>query len=192
MRQIVFASTNRGKYEEFKKSFAGLPIEFLFAGDFDSQKKIDVKETGSSYEENAILKAKAYAKSLGLTALADDSGLEVTALGRRPGIYSARMGNTDEERLNWLLTSLASQKDRTAQFVCAIALVEPNGATQTVRGTCQGKIITAPCGKSGFGYDPVFVPNGYDKTFAELGIDIKDKISHRANAIRKIKEILKN
>ncbi|MDO4219192.1 MAG: RdgB/HAM1 family non-canonical purine NTP pyrophosphatase [Synergistaceae bacterium] len=191
MRQIVFASTNRGKYKEFKKSFAGLPVEFLFAGDFENQKKIEVEETGSSYEENAILKAKAYAESLGLTALADDSGLEVAALDGKPGIYSARMGNTDQERLSWLLTSLDGQENRAAQFMCAIALVEPNGVTQTVRGTCQGKIIAAPQGESGFGYDPVFVPNGYDKTFAELGIDVKDKISHRANAIKKIKEILK-
>lgn len=191
MRQIVFASTNRGKYKEFKKSFANLPIEFLFAGDFENNKKIDVEETGSSYEENAILKAKAYANSLGVTALADDSGLEVTVLDGKPGIYSARMGNSDEERLNWLLTSLAGKENRVAQFVCAIALVEPQGKTQTVRGTCQGKIIEKICGTNGFGYDPVFVPNGYDRTFAELGIEVKEKISHRANAIKKIKELLK-
>ena len=192
MTQMIFASTNRGKFEEFKRGLEGMAIELIFAGDLEESKRIEVEETGTTYEENASLKAKAYAKALGMPAIADDSGLEVACLGGKPGVYSARMGSDDMERLHWLLSSMEGEEDRRAQFVCAISVSVPKfSMTLTVTGRCSGKIIDVPRGKNGFGYDPVFVPDGYDKTFAELGSEVKEQISHRANALKLVKDAFK-
>ena len=188
--KIVLASGNRNKYREMKDAFSPIGIELIFGGDVDAQTDID--ETGSSYEENALLKATAWSKMLGLPAMADDSGLEVCALGGAPGIHSARaVPGTDSDRTNWLLSKMEGIKDRRARFVSCIAVVFPDREAPIVyEGSCSGHIALMPSGISGFGYDPVFVPDGYDKTFSELGDPIKTKISHRALAIKGIAEML--
>ena len=188
--QMILASTNRGKFREMSAQLAPLGIELLFGGDF--AKPLEVEESGTSYKENALLKARAWAESTGLPALADDSGLEVDALGGAPGIHSARIiKGSDKERTEWLLASMKDKKDRAARFVCAIAAVFPDGRDAlTVERYCPGRITESAAGTSGFGYDPVFVPDGYTETFAELGEEEKNKISHRALAIKSIAEML--
>lgn len=189
--RIVFASGNRGKYLEMKAQLEPSGVELLFGGDLDGPHEIE--ETGGSYAENALIKARAWAEATGLPALADDSGLEVAALGGLPGVRSARIvGGCDADRTRWLLGELAGQNDRRASFVCAIAAVlSPDREPLSVTRRCPGTITDEPRGTSGFGYDPVFVPDGFDKTFAELGDEIKNKISHRALAAQSIAEILK-
>lgn len=189
--KIVFASGNRGKFKEMQAKLAPSGVELLFGGDLDGPHEIE--ENGKSYAENALIKARAWAEATGLPALADDSGLEAAALGGLPGLRSARIvEGSDEDRTRRLLGELANKNDRRARFACAIAVVfardkEPITVTQY----CKGTITDAPRGTSGFGYDPVFVPDGFDKTFAELGDEIKNKISHRALAAQSIAEILK-
>ena len=188
--QMILASTNRGKYREMKAQLEPLGIELLFGGDFE--KPLDVDETGESYAENALLKARAWAEATGLPALADDSGLEAEALGGRPGIQSARaVEGSDSDRMYWLLGEMKDKSDRRGRFACAIAVVFPDKKEPlTVTKYCPGQITREPAGESGFGYDPIFVPDGFDKTFAELGGEIKNKISHRAMAVKGIAEML--
>jgi XTP/dITP diphosphohydrolase len=155
-----------------------------------------IKETGSSYEENAIIKARAWANFAGIPAIADDSGLEVRALGWGPGIFSARAApGNDSDRIKWLLDSIAASRDRLARFVACVAVAFPVCGRNcrnigrnyfSAQGVCHGNIAGAPSGDAGFGYDPVFVPCGYNATFAELGADVKSKISHRAISLRGI------
>lgn len=188
--RIVLASGNKNKYHEMKDAFSPIEIELLYGGDFDTQ--TDVDETGSSYEENALLKACAWSKMLNMPAMADDSGLEVFALGGAPGIRSARaVPGTDEDRTNWLLSKMEKTEDRGARFVSCIAVVFPDRDEPVVyEGSCSGTIALKPSGESGFGYDPIFIPDGYDGTFAELGDRVKTKISHRALAIKGIAKML--
>ncbi len=188
--RIVLASGNKNKYREMKDAFAPIGIELLYSRGFDTQ--TDVDETGSSYEENALLKAKAWSKALGLPAMADDSGLEVLALGGAPGVHSARaVPGTDQDRTNWLLSKMEDIKERRARFISCIAVVFPGIEEPLVyEGRCSGVIALKPSGMSGFGYDPIFIPDGYDKTFSELGDMVKTKISHRALAIKGIAEML--
>ena len=188
--QMILASTNRGKYREMKAQLEPLGIELLFGGDFE--KPLDVDETGESYAENALLKARAWAEATGLPALADDSGLEAEAPGGRPGIHSARaVEGSDSDRMYWLLGEMKDKSDRRGRFACAIAVVFPDKKEPlTVTKYCPGQITREPAGESGFGYDPIFVPDGFDKTFAELGGEIKNKISHRAMAVKGIAEML--
>lgn len=188
--QMILASTNRGKYREMKAQLEPLGIELLFGGDFE--KPLDVDETGESYAENALLKARAWAVAAGLPALADDSGLEAAALGGAPGIHSARAAaGSDRDRMYWLLGEMKDKQDRRARFACAIAVVFPRkDESLVVTKYCSGRLTREPAGESGFGYDPIFVPDGFDKTFAELGDEIKNKISHRAMAVKGIAEML--
>jgi XTP/dITP diphosphohydrolase len=157
---------------------------------------IDVPaETGDTYADNAIIKARFYARATGVCALADDSGLEVEALGGAPGVYSARYAGTgasDADRRRLLLSELADVMDeRNAQFVCVVAIALPDGTVlTTAEGKCNGKIIFEPRGNGGFGYDPLFVPDGFDQTFAELPDTIKNQLSHRARALLKTREFL--
>ena len=188
--QMILASANRGKYREMKAQLEPLGIELLFGGDFE--KPLDVYETGESYAENALLKARAWAAAAGLPALADDSGLEAAALGGAPGIRSARaVEGSDRDRMYWLLGEMKDKQDRRARFACAIAVVFPQkDEPLVVTKYCHGRLTREPAGESGFGYDPIFVPDGFDKTFAELGDEIKNKISHRAMAVKGIAEML--
>ena len=188
--QMILASTNRGKYREMKAQLEPLGIELLFGGDFE--RPLEVDETGESYAENALLKARAWAEATGLPALADDSGLEAEAIGGIPGIHSARIiEGSDRDRMYWLLGEMKDKEDRRGRFACAIAVVFPDKKEPlTVTKYCPGHITHEPAGESGFGYDPIFVPDGFDRTFAELGDEIKNKISHRAMAVKGIAEKL--
>lgn len=188
--KIVLASGNKNKYREMKDALAHLNIELIFGGDFDSH--IDVEETGESYEENAFLKAKVWSKALDLPVIADDSGLEVFALGGAPGIHSARaVPGTDQDRIDWMLLKMENIKNRKASFISCMVVVFPTGEGPLVyEGSCSGTIALKQSGYSGFGYDPIFIPDGYDKTFSELGDKVKRKISHRAIAIKGIAEKL--
>lgn len=188
--QIVLASGNRNKYREMKDAFEPIGAELLFGGDLEAD--FDVDETGAIYRENALLKASAWSKKIGIAAIADDSGIEVYALGGAPGVRSARaVPGTDEDRTNWLLSEMEGIKDRSARFVSCIAVVFPDSQVPLVcEGVCRGTLAHAPSGTGGFGYDPIFIPEGYEKTFSELGDEIKTKISHRAIAIKGIAEML--
>jgi len=188
--KIVLASSNRNKYREMKEAFGPIGVELIYGGDTDVS--IEVDETGDSYEENALLKARAWSEALGMAALADDSGLEVHALGGAPGVHSARaVPGSDADRTMWLLSQMEGAEDRRARFVSCIAVVFPDKEPPLVyRGICSGTIASNPRGSGGFGYDPIFIPDGYDATFSELGDQIKTKISHRAMAIKGIAEML--
>lgn len=195
MPRLVLATRNPGKVEEMREILraSGLGVvEVLSCADFPGLG--DVEEDGETFEENATKKALAVARATGEVALADDSGLEVDALGGAPGVRSARFAGealprgASRDRANYekLLSLLAGVPgpERTARFRCAVAVASPAGRVQTAEGRCEGCIIFAPRGSGGFGYDPVFVPDGYDETFAELGSGVKNAISHRARALR--------
>lgn len=154
-------------------------------------------EDGQTFEDNAEKKAVYYARQTGLCCVADDSGLEVDALNGEPGVYSARYagaGCTDDDNNRKLLHHLGdlSENRRTARFVCCAAFAEPDGLKRVVRGTVEGRIALAPVGSNGFGYDPLFVPNGYTETFAQLDPKTKNAISHRGEAFRKMKDYLES
>ena len=172
-----------------KDALATCGIELIFGPELVDG--LEVEETGSTYSENSLLKATAWSKATGMACLADDSGLEVSALGGLPGVNSARIvKGSDQDRTNWLLAELKDKKDRSARFVACLTVVFTGRAEPlTVTGYCEGKIAQSPSGQGGFGYDPVFIPKGYDKSFAELGSDIKDKISHRAKALSTLRQL---
>ncbi len=180
---IVLASGNRHKFEEIERALRSFPVRLLFGGDIFC---MDVPETGTTYAENALQKAQAWADATGLPALADDSGLEVEALEGNPGIHSARVAENDKARIGWLLDRLEGVVNRRARFVAVLALAFP-GSDRSMEfpGICPGRIALSPSGEAGFGYDPVFIPEGYDRTFAEMGRVVKEGISHRALAIQK-------
>lgn len=169
---------------------SGLPVRLLALRDIGDV--IEVEETGATFEENAILKARGYAMQSGMWALADDSGLEIEALGNRPGVLSARYGGEDtgfDKKMEMLLAELAATGDqnRRARFVSAIAISDERGEMKCIAiGTVEGHIAQSPRGSNGFGYDPIFVPNGFEQTFGELSDDIKGQISHRSRASAKI------
>jgi XTP/dITP diphosphohydrolase len=169
-------------------------VELVSLGDFPDLKEID--ETESTFRGNAELKASGYARQAGIWTLADDSGLEVDALGGAPGVYSARFagaGSSYETKIAELLSQIGKAKnlDRRARFVCAMAIAGPDGNVSfTTEGRCEGAIAESPRGTRGFGYDPVFVPDGFDHTFGELPGDIKQQISHRGRAAREINRYL--
>src|SRR5712691_9625533 len=171
MRVLLLATTNRHKLEEYRAMFSDLPIKLLSLEDI--QLDFDVEETGSSFAENAVLKARAYAQASGMLTLADDSGLEIDALDGAPGVLSARFagkGTSYEERFRLILAQLKGipAEQRTARFRCTIALAEPTGYTRVVEGTIEGMIADSPRGKHGFGYDPIFFVPELGKTMAEL------------------------
>jgi XTP/dITP diphosphohydrolase len=192
--RLLIGTHNLGKAAEISILLAGLKIEFLTLRDVHETHP--VLECGQTYEENAILKAEGYARQTGLLTVADDSGLEVEALKGAPGVLSARYagaGRSDRERIEFLLSQLAAcgSLERTARFVSVVAVADPGkGVMQTSRGICEGTIIETPRGTNGFGYDPIFIPNGYDFTFGELSSTIKDEISHRGKALQSLRPFL--
>lgn len=181
--RLVIASNNAGKIREIKAILgACFPSIVSMA---EAGLHMDIEETGATFEENAILKARAVALACGGPALADDSGLAVDALGGAPGIYSARYsGGDDQDNNDKLLREMQGRADRRARYVCAMALAHPDGMVITAEGRCEGSIGTEPRGKRGFGYDPLFLVEGYDGlTMAELPDEEKNCISHRKRAI---------
>ncbi|RTR27095.1 RdgB/HAM1 family non-canonical purine NTP pyrophosphatase [Deinococcus radiophilus] len=186
VKRVVVATSNPGKVREIAEALSGLgwQLESLPAG-------IDMpEETGSSYEENASLKACTIATRLSLPALADDSGLEVDALDGQPGVYSARFGNldTDNERNAHLLDKLRGQGNRRARFRSVVILAYPDGDIECYEGEVAGNLLEGPRGQGGFGYDPLFVPEGEDRTLAEMSVEEKRAISHRGVALKKLLE----
>lgn len=188
--QLVIATNNKKKKSELMAILSSLDFEVLSLSDLNIT--ADPEETGNTFEENALIKAKTICGICGRITVADDSGLEVEALGNAPGIYSARFsgegingeGATDEKNIIKLLDLMKNEKNRKARFVSCIACVFPNGHSFCTRGICEGEITYAPSGKGGFGYDPVFYVKEYDRTFAQLSPEEKNKISHRGNALR--------
>ena len=185
--KVVLASRNKNKIKEIKaiyRDIVGEELDILSLDDIGYTSEIE--EDGSSFEENATIKASVPA-SLGYIGLADDSGLAVNALDGAPGIYSARYsgeGATDEKNNEKLLSELSGVSDRSAKFVCVFAIVAPDGKNITVRGECPGVIAEGESGKGGFGYDPLFIYEPLKKTFGELTADEKNKVSHRARALK--------
>jgi XTP/dITP diphosphohydrolase len=193
MPRLLLATNNKGKLREYLALLTGIPYEIVTPADVGIT--TDVEETGGSFEENARLKATALARESGLLSLADDSGLEVDALGGGPGSLSHRFageGASDADRIKLLLKRLKDvpEKERTAQFRCVIAIATPEGKTELFSGICRGIITTAPMGTHGFGYDPVFFVPELGRTMAELTLEEKNRISHRARAAEKAREML--
>lgn len=191
--RLLIATHNPGKLLEYQEILEGLPLELVTLDDVGIAG--DVQETGTSFAENARLKALAYARESDLLTLADDSGLEVDALGGEPGIYSKRYAGedaTDANRINFLLHRMKGVpvEARVARFRCAIALARPDGQVWESQGTCEGDILFEPRGTNGFGYDPVFYFPRLGKTMAELPASEKNKISHRARAAEGARRIL--
>jgi len=198
MIKLCIATNNAGKQVEFRELLAGWPGEIVFPADLGLA--LDVEERGDSFADIAVLKAVAYAEVSGLPCLADDSGLEVDALGGAPGIYTARYagpGASDADRYRKLLAELGDlpPERRTARFRCAVALAYPDGAAtgkevDVAEGTCEGVIAFAPRGEHGFGYDPVFYLPEHGRTMAELPAEVKNRISHRARAMQAARGML--
>ena len=193
MVKLLIATNNAGKQVEFRELLAGWPGELLFPQELGLA--LDVQEAGDSFAAIAALKARAYAEASGLPSLADDSGLEVDALGGAPGIYTARYAGpeaSDADRYNKLLAALGDRplEQRGARFRCAVALAVPGQETGVAEGTCEGRISFAPRGRNGFGYDPVFYVPQYGCTMAELSETIKNQISHRARALQAARGLL--
>ncbi len=185
MRDLLLATTNVHKLEEYRAIFSDIPFHLLSLRDV--QLDLDVEESGTTFAENAELKALAYAHASGMLSLADDSGLEIDALGGAPGVYSARFAGVETsyaERFRIILEQLHElpMRQRSARFRCAITIAEPLGYYQTVEGTLEGEIALAPRGGHGFGYDPIFFVPELGKTTAELTSEQKNNISHRGRA----------
>lgn len=201
--QLLIATRNEGKIEELRESFGTLPVELRFLREFKNIS--EVPEIGKTYQENATLKATSYANQIGIPALADDSGLEVDALRGGPGVWSARFGGSnlsDEERTQALLSALheVGADQRTARFVCCMVLYgsPPSSAEEVAaprvlavaRGICNGTLATEQMGTQGFGFDPIFIPDGHNVPFAALDQAIKRNISHRARAAAQMRRQL--
>lgn len=194
MKKIVLATKNKGKIREFTAALAQVGLDGVAVSDVCDVP--EPEETGTTFAENALLKAKYYMQASGLPCLADDSGLAVDALGGAPGVYSARYAGEDkgdEANNEKLLRELAKmpQEERTAHYVCALALMYPDGQSVTAEGRCNGRIQDHYAGDGGFGYDPLFYLPQYEKTMAEISLEEKNKISHRGKALAELLERLK-
>lgn len=188
MTRLLIATHNAGKLREFAALLTPLGYGIAGAAEFGLA---EPEETAETFAGNARLKASAAAAAAGIPALADDSGLCVAALGGGPGVFSARYAGGDyPAAFARIIAACETAANWHAWFTCALCLAQPNGATATYIGQCHGKILPAPAGASGFGYDPIFTPLGYTQSFAELGAGVKDKISHRARALAQILNVL--
>lgn len=193
-KKLIFATGNAGKMKEIRMILADMDYEILSLKDAGID--IEIDENGATFEENAIIKASTIAKATGCLTLADDSGLEVDALNKEPGVLSARYMGEDTSydiKNRSIIQRLEGieGEDRSARFVCVIAAVYPDGSTHTSRGTIEGVIAHEPSGEQGFGYDPIFYLPEYGRTTAELEPQEKNAISHRGKALRAIKEVLR-
>jgi XTP/dITP diphosphohydrolase len=193
--RLLLASANEHKIEEFRSLFAGSGHELVAPGQLGLGLVVD--ENGSTYYENAMLKARAYARASGVPSLADDSGIEVDALDGGPGIYSARFGDaglTDEGRVMHLLQAVSQvpAAERSARYRCVLVVAAPGGATWSAEGVCEGAIAEAPRGNNGFGYDPIFLVPDHAQTMAELSSAEKNRMSHRARAFAALCETMRS
>ena len=192
MKQVVIATKNKGKAKDFEALFTPLGYEVVTM--FDVAPDMEIEETGTTFEENAVLKAETLSKALGTIVIADDSGLAVDALDGAPGVYSARYAGDHDDEANIVkvlenLKGLPEEK-RTARFMCALAIAGPELETTTVFGSCEGVILEEKRGTNGFGYDPIFFVPALGRAMAELTPEEKGAISHRGNAIRKLADLL--
>lgn len=187
MSVIVLATKNKDKLKEFQNLFPNQTFKSLL----ELAPEEEIEETGASFVENAILKAKTIALKYHVTVLADDSGLEVEALNGAPGIYSARYAVPHNDQANnaLLIQNLKGKRNRRARYVCALCVCHATGEYRTIVESCEGQILESPRGQNGFGYDPYFYVESFQKTFAELSLEQKNQISHRAKAIRRLKEL---
>lgn len=192
-QKLLIATRNKHKLREIHQIIEGLPYELL--GLDDVEPIPEIIEDGETFEANALKKAMTTAKLTGIYTLADDSGLLVDALDGQPGVYSARFAGpeADDEKNNQKLLSMLrdiEEAHRTARFKCVIALASPDGQTQIVQGSCEGRIALEAAGQGGFGYDPLFVPDGFEQSFAALESGVKNQISHRAKALQAVRPLL--
>jgi len=187
--KLVLATHNKNKVKEIGDLLAPFGADVVSAGDLGLP---EPEETGSTFTENAILKAKAAALASGQAALADDSGLAVAALNGEPGIYSARWAGPEKNfsaAMQEVNRRVGGHDDRSAAFVCVLALAWPDGHVETAEGRCEGTLAWPPRGEGGFGYDPMFTPEGFDRTFGEMEPEEKQAVSHRARAFKKLVEL---
>ena len=197
MEKIVAATQNKGKIREIDEITSKLGFSVISREEAGVPADFDTDETGTTFEENSEMKAEDIMRITGMSAVADDSGLVVDALGGEPGVYSARYAGEDHDdaaNRKLVLKRLEGvpEEERTARFVCVVTLVRLDGSKTVCRGTVEGHIIEEERGENGFGYDPIFVPEGYDRTFAEMTAEEKNGISHRGNALKALEEKLGN
>lgn len=196
LTELLIGTSNPGKIREFAEHLTALPLKLRNLSEFKNI--VEIEETGATFVENAQLKARGYALQTGLPTIADDSGLEVPMLNNAPGVFSARFGGkelSDYQKSEKLLSELKKIKaqDRSARFVCVVAVAAENGEICfTASGVCNGQIAVNSSGTNGFGYDSIFIPDGFAETFGELPVLIKRKISHRAQANNKIMRFLQD
>lgn len=194
MQEVIVATSNKGKIQEIREILSSLSLKLVSMGDF-FQTSVEIDETGSTFTENALIKADWVFEKSGLWALADDSGLEVDCLNGKPGVYSARFagenaGPTDNNRKLLEQMQNVPAENRTARFRCVMILkTGPNSYLQS-EGVCEGRIGFEPVGTQGFGYDPLFIPDGFDRTFAQLSSFEKHQLSHRGKALKILMEKL--
>jgi XTP/dITP diphosphohydrolase len=190
--KAVLASNNPGKLRELNTILSALGLEVI--SQREAGLKLDVEETGTTFEENSLLKAQAACQASGMIAIADDSGLEVDALGGEPGVYSARYGTPDLDdagRTALVLKNMEGKEERACRFVSVVTCCFPDGRILVARGTCEGQVAEKPQGENGFGYDPIFYVPELGKTFAQLSDGEKNARSHRGRAIQQLAELLK-
>jgi XTP/dITP diphosphohydrolase len=192
-RRLALATGNRGKIREMRALLSGLEIEVLTGDEMEGWP--DLEEKGKTFEENAAAKAHVLSRWAAMPALADDSGLEVESLDGRPGVMSARYAGRQGDDAANIARVLREMEgiapgQRGARFVCVLVLASPAGETIEIRETCEGRITAAPRGELGFGYDPIFVPQGTERTMAELPLEEKNAISHRGKALRRLRSLL--
>lgn len=192
--KLILASNNEKKMRELRAILSDMNFEVISQREAGCDFEVD--ETGAVFSENAFLKAEAVYKATGELTVGDDSGLMVEALNGEPGVYSARYSPkghdaTDTERCEYLLYKMRDKDNRRAEFVTSICCILPDGTVIRTEGHCRGRILREMQGDGGFGYDPVFMPDGYDSSMAVLGTEVKNKISHRADALRQLREKLR-
>lgn len=195
MLQLLAATSNKNKIREFMDMIPDIKEKVCILSLDQIPGAPPLSESGRTFEENSAEKACGASRYADMAAFADDSGLEVRALNGEPGVFSARYAGEhadDKARIAKLLDNLKGKEDRSARFVCVISLAYRGNLVAQFRGECSGKIIDEPRGENGFGYDPVFVPDGYDKTFAELPPEVKDSISHRAKAFAQAADFIRS
>ncbi len=191
MQKLLVATTNQGKIAEFKQALNHSSWQIVTPTDINLG-SIEVAETGTTFAENALIKAKTYADTSNLITLADDSGLDVDALDGRPGVFSARYGKTDDDRNQKILNEMTGKTNRRARFEAVIAIYDPHNKTsQIFSGIAEGEITAKPTGNQGFGYDPIFFSKDLQKTFAEVSTAQKNRVSHRGKALAEAVKALK-